>query len=190
MVGKMVVTRKFKVLAGYTFAYLLLAGMMMIGDAISTDYVLEHSGNTYEINVKVDASNLSTLLAGISGTLAIFTGLFLLSLTACLSEGKYRKFLEIENRWDEVFIRMLGAVAIWNLFMVFGALINNGGMIFFGFSWMYSTLNLLGFHTENEQMAAFVFFPLVALVILLVPMYLLFSRVVSRAKRSVGENAI
>ncbi len=187
MAGEMTVTRRFKILAGYTIAYLLVAGSMALADAILTGYVLEHSSDAYELNVKVDASSPSAILGGASRSLAIFTGLFFVSLAMCLADDKQRKYLQINSRWDESFVRLPGAAAIWNLILLFGALINNGGMILFEFSWLHSTLGLIGFKTDNEQMAAFVLFPLVTLVILLVPTYLIFSKLVDTAKRLMPE---
>ena len=179
----MTVTRRFKILAGYTIAYLLVAGSMAVADAILTGYVLEHSSNAYELNLKVDTSSIGTILGGASRSLAIFTGLFCVSLAMCLADDKRRQYLKINSRWDELFIRMPGAGAIWNLILLSGALINNGGMILFEYSWLQSVFRLVGFNTDNEQMAAFVLYPLVTMVILLVPTYLIFSKIVDTAKR-------
>ena len=174
-------------MAGYTIAYLLVAGSMALADAILTGYVLEHGSGAYELNVKVDASSLSAILGGASSSLAIFTGLFWVSLAMCLADDRQRKYLEINSRWAELFVRVPGATAIWNLILLFGALINNGGMILFEYSWLQSTFGLIGLKTDHEQMAAFVLFPLVTLVILIVPSYLIFSKLVDGAKRLMPE---
>ncbi len=179
----MTVTRKFKILAGYTIAYLLVAGSMAVGDAVLTGYVLEHGSGAYELNVKVDASSISAILGAASRSLAIFTGLFCVSLAMCLADDKQRNYLQIKNRWDKLFMRLPGAAAIWNLILLFGALINNGGMILFEYSWLQDVFRLIGFNTDNERMAAFVLFPLVTMVILLVPTYLIFSKLADTAKR-------
>ncbi len=189
MAGKMTVTRRFKILAGYTIAYLLVAGSMALADAILTGYVLEHSSDAYELNVKVDASSLSAILGGASNSLALFTGLFFVSLAMCLADAKQRKYFQINSRWDELFIRLTGAVAIWNLILLFGALINNGGMILFEYAWLANVFRLIGFDTDNEQMAAFVLYPLVMLIVLSVPSYLVFSKIVDGAKRLMPEVA-
>ena len=179
----MTVTRRFKILAGYTIVYLLVAGSMSVADAILTDYLLEHNSDAYELNVKVDASSISAILGGASRSQAIFTGLFLVSLAMCLADDKRRQYLQINSRWDELFIQVPGALAIWNLILLSGALINNGGMILFEYSWLQSVFRLVGFNTDNEQMAAFVLYPLVTMVILSVPTYLIFSNLVDTAKR-------
>jgi len=184
---RMTLSKRFKILAGYTIMYLLIAGSLLLADAVLTNYVLEHSSNAYEINVKVDAAGLSTLLGGIPRSLALFTGLFFLSLALSLANDKYRKLFQVRSRWDERFIRIPGAAAIWNLILLCGAVINNGGMILFEYSWLQSTFGLFGITTDNEQMAAFVFYPLVTLVILLVPTYLIFSRIVEKAQRSMSD---
>ncbi len=93
--GKMTVTHRVKVLAGYTIAYLLVAGSLMLSDALLTNYLLEHSSKAYEMNVKVDASSLGTLLVGLPKSLAIFTSLFFVSLALCLANEKYRKLFQI-----------------------------------------------------------------------------------------------
>jgi len=183
----MTVTKRIRVLGGYTIAYLLVAGSLMLSDALLTNYLMDHSSNAYEMNVKVDATSLGTLLVGVPKSLAIFTSIFFVSLTLCLANEKYRKLFEMKSRWDEIFISLSGAASIWNLLLIFGALINNGGMILFEFSWYQSAVGLIGLTTDNERMASFVLFPLVSMVILLVPTLLIFSRIVARAKRSIPE---
>ncbi len=179
----MTVTRKFKILAGYTIAYLLVAGSMAVADAILTGYVLEHSSNAYELNLKVDTSSIGAILGPASGSLAIFTGLFCVSLAMCLADEKQRKFLQTDSRLGNLIARSIGALPICNLLLLSGALINNGGMILFEYSWLQSVFRLVGFNTDNEQMAAFVLYPLVTMVILCVPTYLIFSKIVDTAKR-------
>jgi len=181
------VTRKFKILLAYTAAYLLIAGSMAVGDAVLTGYVLEHSSDAYEMNVKVDASSFSAILGGASKSLAIFTGLFFVSLAMCLADDKQRKHLQINSRWDNLFVRLLGALAIWNLILLAGALTNNGSMILFEYSWLQGVFTLFGFSTDNDQMAAFVFYPMVTLIILAVPTYLVFSNIVDRATRLIEK---
>ena len=189
MAGKMTVTRKFKILAGYTIAYLLVAGSMVLADAILTGHVLEHNSNAYELNVKVDASSLSAFLGAASKSLTIFTGLFFVSLAMCLANEKQRKYIQTDSRMGNLLARSIGALPIWNLILLFGALINNGGMILFEYSWLDTVFRLIGFNTDNEQMAAFVLYPLVMLIVLSVPTYLVFSKLVDTAKRTMPEIA-
>jgi len=187
IIGKMTVTRKFKTLAGYTFAYLLVAAAMMLADAVLTIYLLENSSNAYELNLGVDASSVTAILRKAPKSLLVFTGLFFMSLALCLADEKLRKLFQTKSRWDELFIRLPGAAAIWNLLIIFGALLNNGGMILFEYSWFGSVAGLLGAETDNEHMAAFVLLPMVSMVILIVPTYIIFSRLVDRAKRSLTD---
>ena len=60
-------------------------------------------------------------------------------------------------------------------------------MIIFEFSWYQSAVGLIGLTTDNERMASFALFPVVSLVILLVPTLLIFSRLVDSAKRLIPE---
>ncbi len=176
-----------KVLAGFTVAYLLLASSFMLADAFLTDYLLEHDGNAYELNVNVDASSPSAFLGAAPKSLTIFTGLFLVSLAMCLADEKQKKYLQTDSRFGNLLARSIGALPIWNLILLFGALVNNGGMILFKYSWLDTVLRLIGFNTDNEKMAALILFPLVMLIVLSVPSYLVFSRIVDRATRLIPE---
>ncbi len=174
---------KVKILLGFTVAYLLIAGSLIIADRILTAHVLENLSNTYELNVRIDATSLSTLLGGIGWSLVLFVSLFFASLAMCMSDKKQQDSLQMWDRLDELAKPLIGAVAIWNLIMLFGAVVNNAGMILFEFSWMQSTFSLVGLTTDNEQMAAFVLVPIVSFVILVVPSYLIFWKIVVWAKR-------
>ncbi|MFT5501264.1 MAG: hypothetical protein ACI88G_001398 [Woeseiaceae bacterium] len=180
--GKIVLTQKIKILAGFTFAYLLVVALLALADAVLTRQVLELSSNAYEVNVRVDASSLSSILGASFKSVAIFTGLFFVSLALRLASEKQRKFFQIKTHRDEIFVSLPGAAAIWNLVLLLGALLNNGGMILFQFSWLQWVFRLIGVNSDSQQLAAFVFFPLVTMVILLVPTYLVFSKIVACAK--------
>ncbi len=185
--GSIVVSTKLKILAIYVAAYVVLVGSLALADIGLTTHLLEHDVNAFEVNTQVDASTFSTMLGGVSKSLALFTCLFIASFAMCIADERWRKTLQISSRLDEVLIRLPGAAAIWYPIMLTGAALNNGGMILFKYSWLQEMFAIVGLRSADEQRAGFVLYTLISLIVLLTPAYFIFSKIVDRAKRSLPK---
>jgi len=168
---------------------MVVAGCLALADIGTTHYLLKNDSIAFEANIKVDASSFSALLGGATISLALTSGLFIASLAMCMANQRGRKILQISSKWDEIFIRGPGATAIWYIITLIGAVFNNVGMILFEFSWLQTVFGLFGLHSSNDIMAGFVLYPLVSMVILIVPSYLIFGKIVDFAMQTVPKDA-
>jgi hypothetical protein len=171
-------------LSAYTAAYAGFAGALAFTDVGLTAYLLENNPDAFEMNVMVDTSGMSSLLTGAATVLLLFTLLFTASLAMCLAGGTARRILQINSRWDEVFVRVPGATALWYLIGLIGAVLNNAGLILYELAWLQELLGLFGVRSSRELMAGFMLYSLVSFAALIVPSFLLFSAVADRAGRS------
>ena len=173
----------------FTMSYSLVAGTLMLADSFLTNHLLELNPNAYELNLKADTTSTGTLVKGALPGFALFVALFFASFAVSASKKPDQQRLGISGRWEKAFIgRVPGTLAIWYVLLLTGAVVNNGGMILFDYSWLQNVFNLFGFQSDNQRLAAFSIFPLASLLILFLPAYLIFGKVAGFAERSANRN--
>jgi len=164
--------------------------LLALADRALTAYVLEHDPDSFEMNIMVDASGISALLGSAAIAVTLYSSLFFGSFALCIANSQIRRIFKVSSRWDEVFTRVPGAASIWYPIILFGAVVNNAGLILFKFSWLQAVLGAFGISTNRELMTGFFLFSVVSFFLIIIPAYFVFSAIVAKAQQSLQDSFV